>query len=476
MKGGNLDLDACAALERDLIERPWRATFNAAAWWRYFVLSVAATLAGSGALFFVFTERWSYVVKDVLTGKQSLLGWTATGFWPQVLPALWVVFIFVLVMRLRDQYFRGTQGTGIPQVMASLDLPADSAVRRKMLSGRILVGKVLLLFLVIIGGVTVGREGPSVHVAACIFFLAMRWATFPRNLVERGLIVSGGAAGIAAAFNTPIAAIIFAIEEVSRSFIKKDAAVMGVIVAIASIVCVIVLGEYYFYGHIPAEFDTLWDWWVIFPIAAVGGLAGGLFALAVLHGSMWIDRLNRRSPWRVAFGLGITVAFLGLISGGLSYGSGFLEAHAILHQTETMPWYYAVTKAAASGVALISGVPGGLFDPSLAVGAGLGQLTAELLQIDNVVPLVMAFMVAYFAGVVQSPITAFVIVVEMTGAHAMVLPLCVTGMIAYGCSRLVCQQGLYVSLSKLFLGDMEAEQAREDRDAQEKSADQVSRQ
>ena len=132
----------------------------------------------------------------------------------------------------------------------------------------------------------------------------------------------------------------------------------------------------------------------------------------------------------------------------------------ILHNKEVFPWYYPFTKAIANGIALISGVPGGLFDPSLSVGAGFGQLTANWLEINNATPVIMAFMVAYFSGVVQSPITAFVIVIEMTGAHHMVLPLCITSMIACNCSKLVCKQGLYDALAKLFMDGLEQYQQK----------------
>ena len=111
----------------------------------------------------------------------------------------------MICLFLRDRYFHGAIGTGIPQVIASLDLKPDDPLRKKMLSGRILIGKTLLLILAILGGITVGREGPSVHIGACIIVLLTSRFVFSSPLMARGLIIGGGAAGIAAAFNAPIA-------------------------------------------------------------------------------------------------------------------------------------------------------------------------------------------------------------------------------------------------------------------------------
>ena len=221
-----------------------------------------------------------------------------------------------------------------------------------------------------------------------------------------------------------------------------------------------IFGDYYFYGLLPTKIESVKSWWILLPIAVVGGLLGGLFGRFVLMGTLWFNRLYSKNPWRLAFLLGSCCALLGVVSGGLTYGSGYLEAYSILHNNVDAPWYYPLAKAAASWAALISGVPGGLFDPTLSVGASLGQLTAHLFVVDDVRAVVMMFMVAYFAGVVQSPITAFVILIEMTGAHHMVLPLALTAMIACSCSKLVCRQGLYEALEKIFLMGVYSEESK----------------
>ena len=135
------------------------------------------------------------------------------------------------------------------------------------------------------------------------------------------------------------------------------------------------------------------------------------------------------------------------------------------HLQEGYPWWYPFMKAGGSFVSLISGIPGGLFDPSLSVGAGLGNLFADSFHeiFGGIDPqfVIMLFMVAYFAGVVQSPITVFVIMIEMTAARFVTLPLMVSAILAYECSRLVCRKAIYEALAEIFLGGIEKRAAAE---------------
>jgi len=98
-----------------------------------------------------------------------------------------------------------------------------------------------------------------------------------------------------------------------------------------------------------------------------------------------------------------------------------------------------------------AGIPGGIFSPSLAVGAGLGANVASLFHGAPLAPIMLLGMVSYFAGVVQAPITAFVIVTEMTDNHAMVVPVMAAALIAHATSRLVCEEGVYHALAKGFI-------------------------
>jgi H+/Cl- antiporter ClcA len=398
---------------------------------------VAATLAGAVALFFYEIEQ---VGLDVMARSRSFSAFV---------PAILLVVAMVAITALRDRVFPGTDGTGIPQVMAALTVPAGRA-RDAVLSLRVIVGKILLLSIGLLTGMTVGREGPSVHVGGALMDFTARFGRFPRSYVERGLILAGGGAGIAASFNAPIAGAVFAIEELGRSFEKRNASLLLRTVLVASLVPVAVLGDYVFYGKLQASIVSISGWGWVVAIGLAGGLLGGAFARALLEATKRWRQVAFSHPWLASASLGLALAALDLASGGLTLGGGFDKTQTILHDGADVPLWFAPLRALASFVCLLSGIPGGLFDPSLTVGAGLGQALAPLLPSVQKEAVILLVMVSYFSGVVQSPITAGVILLEMTRANDLALPILVASILAYEASHRVCPKPLYEGLSEAF--------------------------
>jgi len=443
------------SLDREIEEHPWRAAvFSWGAWGRRALFAVAAIATGFTALFFNLADKLSVTFRAFLLKGESLWGVTVDPRVGTVIAMGLAIGGMWLAMTLRDRYFKGTQGTGIPQVMASLDVDAKDPLRRHMLSWRIAIGKALLLMIGIYAGATIGREGPSVHVGACLIYLMGCWGHFPSWAVQRGLILAGGAAGIAAAFNAPIAGTVFAIEEIGRSFEKKNVGLIMVAVAVACTACWVYLGDYVFYGTLNPSLTSPVQWLVIVPVALVAGFLGGCFSRAVVAGTRWVNATLRRHRVLVPVGLGACLALLGLVSGGASYGSGYDQAFAILQDGTEMPVLYPLFKAGGNFISLVSGIPGGLFDPSFSVGAALGQLTAPLFPGVDPRAVCMMAMTAYFTGVVRSPITSVVILLEMTMARDMAMPLFLTAAIAYQASTLVVKTPIYEALAEIFLADL----------------------
>ena len=133
------------------------------------------------------------------------------------------------------------------------------------------------------------------------------------------------------------------------------------------------------------------------------------------------------------------------------YGTGYSQVKAALESGSQLPASFSVLKFLATTLASISGMPGGIFAPSLAVGAGLGSNIASLFHGAPLAAIMLLGMVSYFAGVVQAPITAFVIVTEMADNHAMVVPLMAAAFIAHASSRLICREGVYHALARGFI-------------------------
>jgi H+/Cl- antiporter ClcA len=357
---------------------------------------------------------------------------------------------FALSVYLTNRFFPNSQGSGIPQAIAARQL-TDQAARGRLVSIRIAIGKMLLTLLGLLCGASVGREGPTVQIGASIMFALGRMS--PRR--QPGLILAGAAAGVSAAFNTPLAGIVFGIEEMSREFeVRTSGLIIGTVIA-AGLTSLALVGNYTYFGSSATMLGHGADWLAVPLCGVAGGLAGGIFSRVIIAMARGLPgapgRLFKQHPIPFALVCGVGVALCGLASGDMIYGTGYAQVKEALDNATLLPWHFSLLKLAATAFSAISGIPGGIFSPSLAVGAGLGSDVAQLFPTAPLGAIMLLGMVSYFAGVVQAPITAFVIVTEMSDNHAMVVPLMAAALIAYATSRLVCHEGIYHALAKGFL-------------------------
>ena len=364
---------------------------------------------------------------------------------------------FALSVFLTNRFFPNAQGSGIPQAMAARHL-TDQAARHSLVSLRIAAGKIILTLFGLLCGASVGREGPTVQIGASIMFALGRFS--PRR--QPGLILAGAAAGVAAAFNTPLAGIVFGIEEMSRAFETRTSSLIVGAVISAGLTSLALMGNYTYFGTSAMSLRNGLDWLAIPVCGVVGGFAGGLFSrilIAVAQGfANPAGRAIKRYPIYFAALCGLAAALCGVVSDGTVYGTGYAQVKAALESGTALPASFSALKFLATIFASISGMPGGIFAPSLAVGAGIGSEIAALFHGAPLAAIMLLGMVSYFAGVVQAPITAFVIVTEMTDNHTMVVPLMAAAWIAHASSRLICREGIYHALARGFVERAEAGQ------------------
>jgi len=285
---------------------------------------------------------------------------------------------------------------------------------------------------------------------------AVIMAAFGRLTPDRlpGLLLAGGAAGVAAAFNTPLAGIVFGIEELGRAYEARSSGLIVAGIVAAGLTSLWLMGNYTYFGTTQAALP-LEAWWIVPLIGVLGGVAGGVFSRLVILFAQGlpgpVGRLIATRPILFAAACGLAVALCGLASGGTVYGTGYEEARTILHGDAPASLLYAPLKFLATVLSSVSGIPGGLFAPSLAVGAGIGGVLHPLLPEVPVGAFVLVGMVAYLTGVLQAPITSFVIVTEMTQNHALMIPLMVAALISDAASKAVCRGGLYHTLAEIML-------------------------
>jgi H+/Cl- antiporter ClcA len=356
---------------------------------------------------------------------------------------------FALSAWLARRFFDGTQGSGIPQVIAAREIE-DAKLKAKLVSLKLGAAKIGLLMLGLLSGASSGREGPTVQVGAAAMHFLGRFE--PHR--QPGLLLAGSAAGIAAAFNAPLAGIIFGIEEMSRSFEQRSSVLVLVTVIVAGLTSQALLGDYTYFGVAAGSLTSAWQWLGVLLAGIVGGLLGGVFSRALVFfatPSDWAPlTFLRQHPVVFSAGCGLLVALCGLAAGGSIFGTGYGQTTQIL-AGHVVPEAFGPLKLVATALSSISGIPGGIFSPSLAVGAGLAYDFAPLLPMVPVAILAILFMAAYLAGVVQAPLTSAVIVSEMTADRSLIFPILVAALLASAVSKLVCREGIYHALARLLL-------------------------
>lgn len=351
-------------------------------------------------------------------------------------------------------FFSYINGSGIPQVIAVLKVTTREQ-RHRLLPSKDIIGKFLLTLAVILVGGSVGREGPTVQVGAAILYGMWTLGGFrelPDQRYVKAFVIAGGAAGLSAAFNTPIAGIIFAIEELSRSFDSKFTAVILFTIVLSGLVAQAFLGNYTYFGNSNATFANAIDWLAILVCAIIGGITGGIFSVLLTRGVKFLEPYYRHKPLWVGLVCGIGIALLGILTHGKTFGSGYEQGKVILEaHSYTGEGFFAIPKMFATLLTYLSGVPGGLFAPTLSAGIAYGDILSNVLPFFDYKVVVVLTMTAFFSGVLRSPITCFVIISEMLSEHSMVFPVMASSIIASIVSQLFEKEPLYDILSARYL-------------------------
>ncbi len=386
----------------------------------------AAVLVG---LVSVLYADWSKEASDIFVGWLGDRPWLAFVITPS---------LTVLALFLTRRWFTGSEGSGIPQVIAALHsrrAEEEDTLMRRLFGLRVVAGKIAISLLGLLGGLTIGREGPTVHIGAAIMAEIRRFYPHRHPQLERRLLLAGAAAGLSAAFNTPLAGIIFAIEELARDFESRTNGTMITAVVFSGLTSLALAGNYLYFGQInvPVNLGGAFVLPVVLS-AVLCGLLGAAFNLTLLRWRTWMPDwligLRAHRPLLYALIIGIVIAALGCATHGETWGSGYDQATHLLTGAAPVSQGYAITKWGAMIVTYMLGIPGGLFSPSLSIGAGIAQWVHLAFSWAPMAAVIALCMAGYLAAVTQSPITSFVIVLEMTNGNTMVIPMMATALVA----------------------------------------------
>jgi len=381
-----------------------------------------------------------------LADEASHLFTALVARWP-LSPLLITPLGFVAVVWLTRRFAPAAAGSGIPQVIAATRHPERGLDR--LVSARTVIFKFVATIGTLLFGASVGREGPTVQVAASVMGYAHRFLATP---LRASVYIAGGAAGVAAAFNTPLAGIAFAIEELAAAYEQRMTLLVMAAVLIAGMVSLGLAGDYVYFGAMH-QTSGVRQALLASPVAGIlGGTVGALFSRALLAsgGSQFAPLVWLRAhPLLMAALCGTIVAVMGVTT-GLTWGTGYQTAHAIVAGSD-VPIYYGPAKFAATLATSASGLPGGIFAPSLSVGAGIGDMLRSIFPDYPPGAIVLLGMVAYFTGVVRAPLTAVIILTETTASRGLMMPLLASALVADFVAQFICRERLYHGLSMRFI-------------------------
>ncbi|MBS1702578.1 MAG: H(+)/Cl(-) exchange transporter ClcA [Armatimonadetes bacterium] len=351
-------------------------------------------------------------------------------------------YVALLIGRLEPD----ASGSGIPQMKAVLE------GHMKMDWLRILWVKFLGALAALGSGLAMGREGPTVQMGGAVG-QGLATLTNANNRERRALSAAGSGAGLAAAFNAPLAGVTFVLEELQRDFQPIVFVAALLCAAVATVISRLASGQFPVFEVPHIEAPSL----AALPLFAVVGLLGGflgvLFNRALLGTQSAFDGIRVKSPIKVALITGILLAIAFVASKDLIGGGHGLSELAIKGE---IPLLLAIgffmLRFVLIHVCYATGVPGGIFAPLLSLGALIGLVSHELAVMIGlqggvtVAACAVAGMCGMFSGVVRAPLTGVILIGEMTGSYDLLLPLLVTAFAAYAVAENMRDIPIYEAL------------------------------
>ena len=370
----------------------------------------------------------------------------------EVLPAILALPAFGLFLGLLsgliiEHLAVEASGSGVPQIKGAL---AQFPI---VLNLRVALVKLVSSILSMAAGLTLGRQGPTVHIGAALAAQFSRWMpTSPEH--RRQMIAAGAGAGLAAGFNAPLAGIMFILEELLQDVSQLTLATAILACFIGAVISRLLGGHSLDLNleqaaHSSSSF-TAPEIPFYLLLGILAGLLGALFHQGILASLKFYRRLKLSLPLKIGLAAMICGCVVALLPPDFRNNSGLREFLI----TGDPDWEFTSLVFVAYFILTLvsygSGASGGLFHPSLVLGAALGYLVGkaqfQVLGMDNTTTYALAGMGAFFSAVSKVPITAIVIVFEMTTDFNMVLPLMITSVVSYLLANKLAKGSLYQQL------------------------------
>ncbi len=366
-----------------------------------------------------------------------------------------------------EKFSTYARGSGIPQVMAALELPANTSKKtlNKLVGLKVIFIKIISSLFMILGGGAVGREGPTIQIAGSVFRKINQWIpeSWPK-ISKRTMIMTGAAAGLAAAFNTPLGGIVFAVEELTSTHIRFYRTAIFSAVIIAGLTAQGLLGPYLYLGYPKVTDPSIYIFGGIAVVAAISGLGGSYMCSIMLRLFAWRKTFTLKQQYLYVVACALLMALLALLVNTEVLWSGKELMNGLLFNLDKhQPWYMPLLRIFGPIVSFTTGASGGVFAPALSAGASVGALVSQWFHLTSVNTnlLILSGMVGFLTGVTRSPFTSAILVLEMTDRHSVIFHLMLASMVASLFSLLVDKHSFYDHLKHQYIHSLKEEDEAE---------------
>lgn len=413
-------------------------------------------------------ESFPFWVASISAGLIAVL-YSNLFHWVEVLQSkfdferAWWIFIiapvgFFVSWWLVHRFSPSASGSGIPQLMAGIHYSGQKNGSKevlKLLNVKVIFIKIFSSVALLLGGGAIGREGPTIQISGAIFNTVYRFVPdFWPKISQRLMLISGGAAGLAAAFNTPLGGIVFAIEELGKTHLNAMRTHLFTAVIIAGLTSQLFLGSYLYIGTPTVQELKGWAIFYVILAAVLSGFFGFVFSAILLRIVRWkkvLTSTRKKALWAILMGL--LFAILVYFTGNTTVGSGkTIMIDLLFSENSASQWHTFPARFLGSLISYVSGGAGGIFAPSLSIGASLGNTIVLLLDIPEFKNLIIiTAMIGFMTGVTHSPFTSFILVLEMTNRHTSVFAMMLAAAIAIGVAKIFDRKSLYEHLLELYI-------------------------
>lgn len=411
--------------------------------YKHIIIWIAPILIGTTIALLAYTSNFAFAYFSMMA---------KIYFW---FPFVTLTLGGIVLTKLMKIGGSNVEGSGIQQTIAAIHLSKRPSIIAIILNLRL----AFLKFVTIVGGLgsgfILGLEGPTVQIGACIFNSFRRFIPYDNAFIRRQIIMAGGAAGIAAAYNAPFAAIIFAFEELYFELKFSTIIKVAIAVILSDIMVNPVFGYSSYFGELYINQTIPFAYWhLILILALLGGLLGGLISWLAIKSLNYIHSQNfyKKHTYIFITGCGFIIAIIGVFAP--IFGSGADIARHLLDEQIEVAWYYTPLKILGFLTTFVTGLPGGVFTPSLSIGAGFGNYFTYFTAAPWHPHFIALGMISILAAVTRAPFTACFIMIEMSYSPGL-LPYALFTALISSFAASIFKIHFYEDLAKTILGHIQ---------------------